>query len=421
MPGRAAEVVAAAADAGINLRLLDADRVGIAVDETTSPAQIEAVWAAFGVTADYESVSVDAALPADHIRTSAFLTHPVFHRYRSETEFLRYVRSLADKDIALDRSMIPLGSCTMKLNATTEMIPVTWPEFGALHPFAPRDQADGYRELIEDLEAWLAEITGYDAVSVQPNAGSQGELAGLLAIRDYHRQRGEAHRDVCLIPSSAHGTNAASAVMAGLRVVVVACDDDGDVDVADLRAKVAEHGENLAALMVTYPSTHGVFEEQIGEVCAAVHDAGGQVYLDGANLNAMVGIARPGHVRRRRVAPQPPQDVLHPPRRRRSRRRPGGGAGPPGAVPARSSRGARGRSRGRPGPRGRGPLGLGRDPAHLVGLHRPDGPRWPAPGHRGGHPQRQLRGHPPEGPLPGALHRRAAAWWPTSASSTCGA
>ena len=294
VPGRAADVVAAAGARGINLRLLDADRVGIAVDETTTPAHVEAVWAAFGVEGTYEDVTAESALPGDLVRTSAFLTHPVFHQHRSETEFLRYVRSLADKDIALDRSMIPLGSCTMKLNATTEMIPVTWPEFAALHPFAPLDQAEGYRELITELEAWLAEITGYDAVSVQPNAGSQGELAGLLAIRDYHRQRGDAHRDVCLIPSSAHGTNAASAVMSGLRVVVVACDADGNVDLGDLQAKVVEHGEALAALMVTYPSTHGVFEEHIGEVCAAVHDAGGQVYLDGANLNAMVGIARPG-------------------------------------------------------------------------------------------------------------------------------
>ncbi len=294
VPGRAADVVAAAGERGINLRLLDADRVAMALDETTTPAHVEAVWAAFGVEGTYEEVAGDSALPAELVRTTAFLTHPVFHQHRSETEFLRYVRSLADKDIALDRSMIPLGSCTMKLNATTEMIPVTWPEFGALHPFAPLDQAEGYRELITELEAWLAEITGYDAVSVQPNAGSQGELAGLLAIRDYHRQRGDAHRDVCLIPSSAHGTNAASAVMAGLRVVVVACDADGNVDLGDLEAKVAEQGEALAALMVTYPSTHGVFEEHIGEVCAAVHDAGGQVYLDGANLNAMVGIARPG-------------------------------------------------------------------------------------------------------------------------------
>ena len=294
VPGRAAEVVAAAGERGINLRLLDADRVGIALDETTTPAHVEAVWAAFGVEGTYEEVTAESALPGELVRTSAFLTHPVFHQHRSETELLRYVRSLADKDIALDRSMIPLGSCTMKLNATTEMIPVTWPEFAAVHPFAPLDQADGYRELITELEAWLAEITGYDAVSVQPNAGSQGELAGLLAIRDYHRQRGDAHRDVCLIPSSAHGTNAASAVMAGLRVVVVACDADGNVDLDDLQARVVEHGDALAALMVTYPSTHGVFEEHIGEVCAAVHDAGGQVYLDGANLNAMVGIARPG-------------------------------------------------------------------------------------------------------------------------------
>ncbi len=294
VPGRAAEVVAAALDQGINLRLLDADRVGIALDETTTPADIEAVWSAFGVDAVYDEVDSVELLPPDHRRTTPFLTHPVFHRHRSETEFLRYVRALADKDIALDRSMIPLGSCTMKLNGTTEMVPITWPEFGAIHPFVPLAQAEGYRQLIAELEAWLAEITGYDAVSVQPNAGSQGELAGLLAIRGYHQQRGDAHRDVCLIPSSAHGTNAASAVMAGLRVVVVACDADGNVDVDDLHAKIAEHGGSLAALMVTYPSTHGVFEAHIGEVCAAVHDAGGQVYLDGANLNAMVGIARPG-------------------------------------------------------------------------------------------------------------------------------
>ena len=207
---------------------------------------------------------------------------------------LRYLRSLADKDIALDRSMIPLGSCTMKLNATTEMAAVTWPEFGAIHPFAPRVQAEGYRELITSLESWLAEITGYDAVSLQPNAGSQGELAGLLSIRGYHASRGEAERNVCLIPSSAHGTNAASAVMAGMRVVVVACDDDGNVDVADLEARVTEHSADLAALMVTYPSTHGVFEERITEICDLVHGHGGQVYVDGANLNALVGVARPG-------------------------------------------------------------------------------------------------------------------------------
>ena len=218
----------------------------------------------------------------------------MFHRYQSETELLRYVRRLADRDLALDRTMIPLGSCTMKLNGTTEMVPITWPAFARLHPFAPLEQAGGYRQLFADLEAWLAEITGYDAVSLQPNAGSQGEFAGLLAIRAYHRDRGEPDRDVCLIPASAHGTNAASASMAGLRVVVVACDDDGNVDVDDLKRKAHQHAERLSALMVTYPSTHGVFEGTIRDVCAVVHDAGGQVYLDGANLNALVGLAKPG-------------------------------------------------------------------------------------------------------------------------------
>jgi glycine dehydrogenase len=218
----------------------------------------------------------------------------VFQRYHSETEMLRYLRRLADKDLALDRTMIPLGSCTMKLNATAEMIPVTWPEFGSMHPFAPADQARGYLDLFADLEQWLCEITGYDAVSLQPNAGSQGELAGLLAIRAYHQGRGDTARDICLIPASAHGTNAASAAMAGMRVVVVACDDDGNVDLGDLKVKANDHADGLAALMVTYPSTHGVFEEQIREVCAIVHDCGGQVYLDGANLNALVGVAKPG-------------------------------------------------------------------------------------------------------------------------------
>ncbi|HLM64425.1 MAG TPA: aminomethyl-transferring glycine dehydrogenase subunit GcvPB, partial [Acidimicrobiales bacterium] len=225
---------------------------------------------------------------------SGFLTHPVFSAHRSETQMLRYLRTLSGRDVALDRSMIPLGSCTMKLNATTEMEPVTWPEFAAIHPFAPVEQAEGYRELIADLERALCQITGYDAVSLQPNAGSQGELAGLLAIRGYHRSRGDDQRDVCLIPASAHGTNAASAVMAGMRVVVVACDDAGNVDLADFQAKADEMGDRLAALMVTYPSTHGVFESAIGEICDVVHAHGGQVYVDGANLNALVGVARPG-------------------------------------------------------------------------------------------------------------------------------
>ncbi|MFJ1645992.1 aminomethyl-transferring glycine dehydrogenase [Streptomyces sp. NPDC088258] len=296
VPGRAAEVVAAAREGGVNLRQVDADRVLVACDETTGRAQLGAVWSAFGVSGDIEALdgSTDDALPAALLRGDDYLTHPVFHQYRSETAMLRYLRRLADRDYALDRGMIPLGSCTMKLNATTEMEPVTWPEFGALHPFAPAEQAQGYLTLIRELEERLAEVTGYDAVSLQPNAGSQGELAGLLAVRAYHRANGDTGRTVCLIPSSAHGTNAASAVMAGMKVVVVKTREDGDVDVEDLHAKIDQYGPELAVLMVTYPSTHGVFEEHIGDICAAVHDAGGQVYVDGANLNALVGLAKPG-------------------------------------------------------------------------------------------------------------------------------
>ncbi|MEV5210906.1 aminomethyl-transferring glycine dehydrogenase [Micromonospora sp. NPDC053740] len=292
VPGAAAEVVAAAADRGVNLRLVDADRVGVSCDETTTDAHLTQVWAAFGVPA-FDG-DVEAALPVDLTRTSDFLTHPVFRSHHSETAMLRYLRRLSDFDYALDRGMIPLGSCTMKLNATTEMEPVSWAEFANIHPFAPDAQTVGYREMIGQLESWLAEVTGYDAVSVQPNAGSQGELAGLLAIRSYHASRGETHRDVCLIPSSAHGTNAASAVMAGMRVVVVACDDNGNVDLVDLDAKIDKHRDALAAIMVTYPSTHGVYETGIASLCAKVHDAGGQVYVDGANLNALVGFAKPG-------------------------------------------------------------------------------------------------------------------------------
>ncbi|MCD9145321.1 aminomethyl-transferring glycine dehydrogenase [Streptomyces albireticuli] len=299
VPGRAAEVVAAARANGVNLRLVDADLVGIACDETTARAQLAAVWAAFGVAADIESLdaldaSVADALPEGLLRTDEYLTHPVFHQHRSETALLRYLRRLADRDYALDRGMIPLGSCTMKLNATTEMEPVTWPEFGALHPFAPVEQAEGYLTLITELEERLAEVTGYDKVSIQPNAGSQGELAGLLAVRAYHRANGDEQRTVCLIPSSAHGTNAASAVMAGMKVVVVKTADDGEVDAEDLRAKIEKHRDELAVLMITYPSTHGVFEEHVADICAAVHEAGGQVYVDGANLNALVGVAKPG-------------------------------------------------------------------------------------------------------------------------------
>ncbi|MEV7989265.1 aminomethyl-transferring glycine dehydrogenase [Micromonospora sp. NPDC085948] len=292
VPGGAARVVAAAAQRGVNLRLVDADRVGVSCDETTTDAHLAQVWEAFGVPA-FDG-DADAALPVDLARASDFLTHPVFRSHHSETAMLRYLRRLSDFDYALDRGMIPLGSCTMKLNATTEMEPVSWAEFANIHPFAPDAQTVGYREMIGQLESWLAEVTGYDAVSVQPNAGSQGELAGLLAIRSYHASRGESHRDVCLIPSSAHGTNAASAVMAGMRVVVVACDDDGNVDLVDLDAKIDKHRDALAGIMVTYPSTHGVYETGIASLCAKVHDAGGQVYVDGANLNALVGFAKPG-------------------------------------------------------------------------------------------------------------------------------
>jgi glycine dehydrogenase len=289
VPGRASDVVAAAASRGVNLRLVSDDAVGIACDETTTLSHLSVVWAAFGVE-PVEPVTATVPLP----RSSEYLTHPVFHSHHSETAMLRYLRRLADRDYALDRGMIPLGSCTMKLNATAEMEPISWPEFADVHPFAPAAQAAGYTELISRLEEWLAEITGYDAVSVQPNAGSQGELAGLLAIRAYHLSRGDTDRKVCLIPSSAHGTNAASAVMAGMRVVVVACDDDGNVDMADLDRLVDAHRSSLAAVMVTYPSTHGVYETGIASLCAKVHDAGGQVYVDGANLNALVGYAKPG-------------------------------------------------------------------------------------------------------------------------------
>ena len=285
---------ARAVAAGINLRRVDDRRIGVTLDETTTPAVVGAVLAAFaGREVDTPAVAGDA-IPADLRRATPFLTHPVFHRHRSETEMLRYMRRLSDKDLALDRTMIPLGSCTMKLNATTEMIPITWPEFANLHPYAPADQAQGYAEMFADLEARLCAISGYDAVSLQPNSGAQGEYAGLLAIRAYHRSRGDARRDVCLIPASAHGTNPASAQMAGMKVVVVACGEDGEVLIDDLKAKIAAAGDALAAIMITYPSTHGVFEEHVREVCDLVHVGGGQVYLDGANLNAQVGLARPG-------------------------------------------------------------------------------------------------------------------------------
>ncbi len=294
VPEGADEAVAAALDLDLALRRVDADHVAITLDETTDAATVDTVLRALGTGAGPGIAERAEGLPKALFRQGKFLEHPTFHVYRSETEMMRYLRRLADADLALDRTMIPLGSCTMKLNAAVEMIPITWPDFSDQHPFAPADQVGGYLELIGELESALCRITGYDAVSLQPNAGSQGELAGLLAISRYHLSRGEGERNVCLIPSSAHGTNAASAVMAGMRVVVIATDAEGNVDLADLEARAEEHRDDLAAAMVTYPSTHGVFEEGIGELCRIVHDHGGQVYVDGANLNALVGVARPG-------------------------------------------------------------------------------------------------------------------------------
>ena len=286
-----------AVDNGVNLRAVGRDHIAITVDERTRPGTLEAVWRAFGgFDLVYDAKYPEYRLPKDLIRTSAYLAHPVFHMNRAESEMTRYMRRLADRDLALDRAMIPLGSCTMKLNATAEMLPITWPEFSEIHPFAPADQALGYKELIDDLNAKLCRITGYDAVSMQPNSGAQGEYAGLLTIRAYHASRNEAHRNVCLIPSSAHGTNPASAALAGMKVVVVATDKSGNIDVADFKTKAEANAANLAAAMITYPSTHGVFEASVREICEITHASGGQVYLDGANMNALVGLVRPGDV-----------------------------------------------------------------------------------------------------------------------------
>ncbi len=295
------DVQAAALAKEINLRYFDDGVIGISLDEATRAVDVHDLLEIFGAKADEIEIeamvdNAELAYPAAFGRASKFMTHPVFHTYRSETELMRYITRLQSRDLSLTHSMTPLGSCTMKLNATTEMMPVTWPEFGALHPFVPLDQAEGYRILFERLEAWLAEITGFAAVSVQPNAGSQGEYSGLLTIRAYHLSRGDTHRQVCLIPSSAHGTNPASAAMAGMKVVVVKCDDQGNIDVPDLREKSEKYRDNLSALMVTYPSTHGVFEEAIREICNIIHECGGQVYMDGANMNAQVGLSSPGTI-----------------------------------------------------------------------------------------------------------------------------
>jgi len=293
------EILAAAASRQINLRTIDENNVGISLDETTTEQDLLDLWQIFAgaekLPFTVEELEVDSQ-NGKFARTSSYLTHPVFHRYRSESELLRYLHRLESKDLSLTTSMIPLGSCTMKLNAAAEMMPVTWPEFGKIHPFAPRSQTQGYQILCQQLEAWLAEITGFAGISLQPNAGAQGEYAGLLVIRQYHQQRGEAHRHICLIPTSAHGTNPASAVMCGMKVVPIACDGNGNIDLEDLKAKAAKHSKFLAALMVTYPSTHGVFEEQIKDICQEVHNHGGQIYMDGANMNAQVGLCRPAEI-----------------------------------------------------------------------------------------------------------------------------
>jgi glycine dehydrogenase len=289
-------VMRAAVAEGVNLRKVGETKVGIALDERTRPATLEAVWRAFGGKFKVSEFEADYRLPKDLLRTSEYLTHPIFHMNRAESEMTRYIRRLSDRDLALDRAMIPLGSCTMKLNATAEMLPITWPEFSDIHPFVPADQALGYKEMIDDLSEKLCAVTGYDAISMQPNSGAQGEYAGLLTIRAYHLARGDAHRTVCLIPTSAHGTNPASAQMVGMTVVPVKSKDNGDVDLDDFRAKAEQHADNLSCCMITYPSTHGVFEETVREICEITHQFGGQVYLDGANMNAMVGVARPGDI-----------------------------------------------------------------------------------------------------------------------------
>ena len=287
-------VMQAAVAEGVNLRAVGTDKVGISLDERTRRATTEAVWRAFGITHADDDLSPDYRVPETLHRRSKYLEHDVFHMNRAETEMMRYMRRLADRDLALDRAMIPLGSCTMKLNSAAEMMPVSWREFSLLHPFAPKDQALGYEEMIADLSDKLCQITGYDAISMQPNSGAQGEYAGLLTIAGYHRSRGEGHRNICLIPTSAHGTNPASAQMVGWTVVPVASAENGDIDVADFRAKAKQYSQDLAGCMITYPSTHGVFEETVHEVCGIIHQHGGQVYIDGANMNAMVGLSRPG-------------------------------------------------------------------------------------------------------------------------------
>ena len=417
---RAEALVAGALARGFNLRregdarLHRARRDGDA--RPTSPSLAELLGGG-----DLAGLAPLGGMPAALARRSGFCTAEVFNSHHSEHAMLRYLKRLEDKDVALNRSMIPLGSCTMKLNATAEMIPITFPGFAEIHPFAPPEQAEGYFEMIKRLEGWLCAVTGFAAASLQPNAGSQGEYAGLLAIRAYHHSRGDTQRDVCLIPSSAHGTNPASAVMAGMKVVVVGCDRDGNVDLADLKAKAGQFADRLAALMVTYPSTHGVFEEEIRAICDLVHAHGGQVYMDGANMNAQVGLTSPGRHRRRCLPPEPAQDLLHPAWRRRARRRADRRRGASRAAPAEPP--AASRRRAGDGLRAgeRGALRQRRDPADLLRLYPHDGRRGADAGDAGRDPQRQLHGEAAGGALPRAVPRPRAAWWRMNASSTAAA
>jgi len=396
---RAEALVRAALRRGFNLRRVDAGCVAVSLDETVTRGELASLATAVAEAAGAEAADLASLAPAPELpptleRRSPFLTAEVFNTHRSEHAMLRYLKRLEDRDVALNRSMIPLGSCTMKLNATAEMVPVSFPGFAEVHPFAPPEQAEGYAELTRRLEGWLCAVTGFAAVSLQPNAGSQGEYAGLLAIRAYHRARGQAERDVCLIPSSAHGTNPASAVMAGMKVVVVACDRDGNVDLADLGAKAEQHAARLAALMVTYPSTHGVFEEGIRGICALVHEHGGQVYMAGRH-------------RRRRLPPEPPQDLLHPARRRRPRRRTDRRRRAPRAAPAEPPDAPRRGTGHRLRPGRRRALRQRRHPAHLLRLYPHDGGRGHGARHARGDPLGELPGEAAGRALPGALPRRA--------------